>query len=162
MATPSDPRTPGPGREPPGWAEQLVRFLDDGFTVPGTRLRFGFDSLLGLLPFAGDTTSALGSLGLFWLALRRDVPKPVLARMAINVGIDTLVGAVPILGDLFDLFWKANRRNLRLIQQASGEGAVRRARFGDYLGMAGIALLIGMALAVPILLAAFVWDAIRG
>jgi hypothetical protein len=146
----------------PHWAEQLVRFLDDGIRVPGTNYRFGFDALLGLLPGVGDASTAIGSLSLFWLALKRDVPRPVLIRMALNVAIDTLVGAVPVLGDVFDLFWKSNRRNLQLIREASGEGPLRRSRVGDYLTIAGIALLVGCAFALPIVVAAFVIEAIKG
>jgi hypothetical protein len=146
----------------PGWAEALVRFLDDGIRIPGTKIRFGMDALIGLLPGVGDASTAVGSLSLFWLALKRDVPRPVLARMAINVAIDSLAGAVPVLGDLFDLFFKSNRRNLNLIRAATGEAPVRRTRLGDYLAFAGIALLIGCAFALPIVVAAFVIDAIRG
>jgi hypothetical protein len=148
--------------EPTHWAEHLVRFLDDGFTVPGTSYKFGFDSLLGLLPVVGDASTAIGSLSLFWLAIRRDVPKPVLVRMAVNVAIDTLGGAVPVLGDLFDLVWKSNRKNLNLIKAASGEAPLRQSKASDYLVIAGIALLIGCAFAVPIVIAALIIDAIRG
>lgn len=146
----------------PNWAEQLVRFLDDGVRVPGTNYRFGFDALIGLLPGVGDASTAVGSLSLFWLAIKRDVPRPVLVRMALNVAIDALVGAVPVLGDVFDLFWKSNRRNLNLIREASGEAPVRRSRGRDYALMAGIALLIGCAFALPIVVAAFVIEAIKG
>lgn len=146
----------------PDWAEHLVRFLDDGLKVPGTNYRFGFDALLGLVPGVGDASTAIGSLTLFWLAIKRDVPRPVLIRMAINVALDSLVGAVPVLGDVFDLFWKSNRRNLNLIRAASGEGPARRSRVGDYLTIAGIALLIGCAFALPILVIAFVIESIKG
>lgn len=146
----------------PDWAEHLVRFLDDGIKLPGTNYRFGFDALLGLLPGVGDASTAVGSLTLFWLAIKRDVPRPVLIRMAINVAVDSLVGAVPVLGDVFDLFFKSNRRNLNLIREASGEGPVRRSRVGDYLTIAGIALLIGCAFALPILVVAFVIEALKG
>jgi hypothetical protein len=144
------------------WSELLVRFLDDGLRVPGTNYRFGFDALLGLLPGVGDASTAIGSLSLFWLALKRDVPRAVLVRMATNVAIDTLVGAVPVLGDVFDLFWKSNRRNLNLIREASGERPMRRSRVGDYLAIAGIALLIGCAFAVPIVVATLVIEALEG
>ncbi len=146
----------------PHWAEQLVRFLDDGIRLPGTNYRFGMDALLGLIPGVGDASTAIGSLSLFWLAIKRDVPRPVLIKMALNVGIDTLVGAVPVLGDVFDLFWKSNRKNLNLIREASGEAPLRRSRAGDYLMIAGVALLIGCAFALPIVVAALVIDAIRG
>ncbi|HEY6877637.1 MAG TPA: DUF4112 domain-containing protein, partial [Polyangiales bacterium] len=141
--------------EPPDWAEQVVRLLDDGFRVPGTRIRFGFDGLLGLLlPVFGDATSAVGSLSLFWLAIKRDVPRAVLLQMALNVALDVLVGAVPVVGDVFDFGWKANRRNLTLIRAATRAVPERRSKLADYFFIAGIALLVGCAFALPLLLAA--------
>jgi hypothetical protein len=151
-----------PERQTPDWAELLVRFLDDGVRLPGTNYRFGFDAVLGLLPVVGDASTALGSLSLFWLALKRDVPKSVLVRMALNVALDSLVGAVPVLGDAFDLFWKSNRKNLSLIRAASGEAALRRSKLSDYLAIAGIALLIGGAFALPLVLAGLLIEAIKG
>lgn len=155
--------------EPPHWAERLVLFLDDGIALPGTRYRFGFDALLGLLlPVLGDATTAAGSLPLFWLAIRRGVPKPVLARMALNVAIDTLVGGVPVLGDVFDLVWKSNRRNLNLIRgvlaqtaNATSAAPTRTGKLSDYAVIAGIALLIGCALAIPLLVAGWLIEAFR-
>ena len=82
----------------PAWAERLVRTMDDGFRVPGTNLRFGFDSLLGLLPVGGDAAGAIATLSLFYVAVQKQVPRPVLLRMALNVAIDGLVGSVPIIG----------------------------------------------------------------
>src|SRR5688572_25445545 len=98
-------------------AAKLAHWLDDAFRVPGTNMRFGLDAVLGLVaPGAGDL--ATGSLGtyLFFVALRRGVPLPVILRMALNVLLDTVIGAIPVLGDLFDFGWKANARNLALIR----------------------------------------------
>jgi hypothetical protein len=141
------------GRDAPHWAETLVRFMDDGVRIPGTQLRFGADALLGLVPVAGDAVGALATLSLFWLAAQRGVPHAVLARMALNVAIDTLLGSVPLLGDGFDLFWKANRRNLALIERS----AQRAARgdppsWRDRLLVAGLLLLVASILALPIVL----------
>jgi hypothetical protein len=141
-----------PGGKGPPWAEQLVRFLDDGLVVPGTRYRVGFDGLLGLLvPGAGDAMTAAGALSLFWLALQRGVPRVVLARMAINIALDATVGAIPILGDLFDFVFKANRRNLHLIERATREPSRRRTA-GDYVVVALFGLLILSAVSLPFLL----------
>src|SRR5687767_11021067 len=101
----------------PTWAEQLVRFLDDGFVVPGTSFRIGFDAIIGLIPGVGDLFTTTTSLSLVVLAYRLGISKAVLARMLINLGVDSLVGAVPLLGDLFDLTFKANRRNLTLLER---------------------------------------------
>lgn len=142
---------PAEDKAPP-WAEQLVRFLDDGIVVPGTRYRIGFDGLVGLLlPGAGDALTATGALSLFWLAVQRDVPRIVLARMAVNIALDATVGAVPILGDLFDFAFKANRRNLRLIERATRvPGRSRTA--GDYLFVGLFGLFILSAVSLPFLL----------
>ncbi|HEX6243696.1 MAG TPA: DUF4112 domain-containing protein [Polyangiales bacterium] len=145
---------PPRGADTPAWAEQLVRFMDDGLRVPGTDIRLGFDALAGLLlPGVGDAVGAVSSLSLFWLALRLNVPRVVLVRMALNVGLDALVGTVPLLGDLFDLTWKANRRNLRLIQDAgTPPDAPRPRRVGDWLIIGALLLAVIGALCLPLVL----------
>ena len=95
----------------------MTRLMDEAVAVPGTRLRVGLDSLLGLLPGVGDLAGAAVSGYALLVAARLGAPPAVLLRMLLNIGVDTLVGAVPLLGDLFDLGWKANRRNLRLLEQ---------------------------------------------
>jgi hypothetical protein len=143
-----------PDEPTPGWAEALVRFLDDGLRIPGTQLRVGADALLGLLlPVAGDAAGLLATLSLFGLAVKRRVPRAVLVRMALNVAIDALVGSVPILGDGFDLVWKANRKNLQLIEQNAGRAAAPSWR--DRLFVAGVLALVACVLALPIVV--FAW-----
>jgi hypothetical protein len=141
-------------RSAPPWAEQLVRTMDDGFRVPGTNLRFGFDSLLGLLPVGGDALGAVATLSLFYLAVQRQVPRPVLLRMALNVGLDALIGSVPVLGDAFDLVWKANRKNLQLIERSSADVTPRTglSLLKDRATLAGILLLVVSALLLPFVL----------
>jgi Domain of unknown function (DUF4112) len=145
-----------PAQNTPAWAERLVRLMDDGFRVPGTQLRFGLDALLGLLlPGVGDALGAVSTLSLFALALRRGVPRVVLLRMALNTGADALIGAVPVLGDVFDVGWKSNRRNLRLIESASAEltpGAKPPRRLRDWLIIAAAFLLVVSALCLPLVL----------
>jgi hypothetical protein len=138
-----------PDEPTPAWAEALVKFLDDGLRIPGTQLRIGADALLGLLlPVAGDAAGMLATLSLFSLAVKRRVPRAVLMRMALNVAIDALVGSVPILGDGFDLVWKANRKNLQLIEQHAGRAEA--PSFRDRLVVAGILALVACVLALPI------------
>lgn len=138
-----------PDEPAPAWAEALVKLLDDGLRIPGTQLRVGADALLGLLlPVAGDAAGAAATLSLFWLAVQRRVPRAVLARMALNVAIDGLVGSLPILGDAFDLVWKANRKNLELIERSAERAGAPSWR--DRLFLAGVLLLVGCALALPI------------
>jgi hypothetical protein len=133
----------------PHWAERLVRFLDDGIVVPGTGYRMGVDGLLGMLvPVLGDATTAAAALSLFWLAVQRGVPRIVLARMALNVGLDALLGSVPIVGDLFDFVWKANRKNLALIQRATSRPQ-HKPRALDYVLLAAFVLFVTIAVALP-------------
>jgi hypothetical protein len=140
--------------ERPAWAERLVRFLDDGIAVPGTSYRIGFDGIAGLIfPAAGDALTAAGALSLFWLAVQRGVPRVVLARMALNVAIDAIVGSIPIVGDLFDFAFKANRKNLRLLERA--EQGPRTRRPSDYAVVALAGLFIVSALALPFVLTAY-------
>ena len=98
--------------------ERLAWVMDRAFHIPGTRIRVGLDALLGLLPIGGDVLTGLVQAGLVLVALRHyKVPKIVAARMAANVLIDIAVGAIPLLGDLFDIGFKANTRNIRLLDE---------------------------------------------
>jgi hypothetical protein len=97
--------------------DRLAWWLDSAIAVPGTRLRVGLDALIGLIPGIGDVTGMLMSSYIIAVAARRGAPPSALARMAINVALETFVGAVPILGDVFDAVWRANERNVRLLRQ---------------------------------------------
>ena len=90
--------------------------LDSTFKLPGTGIRFGFDSLIGLVPGLGDLVGGALSLCIIAESARLGVPRSLLLRMGWNVAVDTFVGEVPILGDLFDVAWKANMRNLALLE----------------------------------------------
>lgn len=94
---------------------QLAYLLDDRFRIPGTKYRIGLDGLIGLIPGVGDAATTLLSLYIVLEARRHGVPVTKLGRMGLNVGLDAVLGAVPLVGDLFDVAWKANRRNLALL-----------------------------------------------
>jgi hypothetical protein len=144
-----EPETQTTSVPAPLWAERVVRLLDDQFALPGTKVRFGVDSLLGLLvPGAGDVVTAAGAAGVFWLAIQRGVPRVVLARMALNVAVDAVFGAVPLIGDLFDLVFRSNRRNLQLVERYTATPQ-RKARASDYLVLGLVALLLLSAVALP-------------
>jgi hypothetical protein len=83
--------------------------------VPGTGIRIGLDGIVGLVPGLGDGATALLSLWFIWEGAQLGLPKRKLAHMLLNIGIDAAFGAVPVLGDVFDVVWKANRRNYRII-----------------------------------------------
>jgi len=96
--------------------DRLAHLMDGAFRVPGTRWRFGLDGLLGFLPGAGDSATALVSLYVLVEAWRLGAPPGLVLRMLGNVGLDWAVGSVPLVGDVFDLAFKANRRNLALLR----------------------------------------------
>jgi hypothetical protein len=96
--------------------ERLARLLDSRFVVPFTGIRIGLDGLLGLVPVVGDTAALLPGLYVILRAYKLGVPNRVLARMLANTAADYAVGSVPILGDVFDVAFKANRRNVEILR----------------------------------------------
>lgn len=99
----------------------LTRLLDSAFVIPGTRRRVGLDSVIGLVPGFGDAISAALASYIIWEARRLGLPRWKIARMMANVAVDTALGAVPLAGDVFDVFFKANERNLRIIHAHLGK-----------------------------------------
>jgi hypothetical protein len=95
----------------------IARTMDDQFTVPRTKIQFGWDAIIGLLPGIGDVLTSAVSLVVVHHAWRLGSPSFVLVRMLRNIGIDLVFGSIPILGDAFDVAWKANRKNARLVEQ---------------------------------------------
>lgn len=127
--------------------------LDSAFGIPGTRVRFGVDALIGLVPGIGDVFSGLFSAALILQASRMGLPRVVLLRMGFNVLVDVLVGAIPLVGDLFDVGWKANLRNVALMERSiAGD---RTARTADYVFVGALfaALLLAMLLPLLVLVA---------
>jgi hypothetical protein len=146
----------------PHWVRALVRFMDDAIAIPGTRFRIGWDAILGALaPWVGDGISAVSHVTLIWSAFRAGLPRVVFARMLLNVAIDALVGSVPILGDLFDVVFKANRRNLELLERVE-RMPVRRPTFVDYVIVFGALLCVLLALALPMIVLMLVVAAVSG
>ena len=97
--------------------EWLVEMMDQRFAIPGTNFRFGYDALLGLIPGLGDVLGSLISTALVIEALRHKVPWRVIARMLFNIWLDGTLGAVPVIGDAFDLYFMANRKNLAILRK---------------------------------------------
>lgn len=98
--------------------DRLAHLLDSRFQVPGTKFRVGWDGILGLIPVLGDAVTVVPSLYLLWRARKFEVPRSVLFRMGLNSMIDYLAGNIPLVGDLFDVAFKANLRNTRLLRRA--------------------------------------------
>ncbi len=126
-------------------ARMLTRVLDDAVRVPGTDFRIGLDPVIGLIPGAGDLVTGVMSAYLLVVARRVGAPTALLFRMLANLGIDAIVGAVPLLGDLFDAGYKANRRNMRLIEaHLARPTATRRAS----RGVVALVLVLAVGLTV--------------
>jgi len=132
--------------DPLGAARTVARLLDSAFAIPGTSFTIGLDPILGLIPAAGDLIGALLSGYIVLAGLRLGAPGSVVARMLGNIAIDTAVGSIPILGDLFDAGWRSNDRNVRLLEAfvAEPERVARRSRVATVLVvLALVAVAVG-------------------
>jgi hypothetical protein len=163
---PSEPPQNAPAGSIPAWAAQLARILDDAVSIPGTHIGIGLDAILGFfLPTIGDAATGIASLALLVLGFQMRVPRVVLLRMVFNIALDTLLGSVPLLGDVFDLFWRSNRRNLELLQRCERNPS-RPATLADYFVVGLGVLLVVAAVVLPILLGValfrFVWRQLSG
>ncbi len=127
--------------------------LDSAFRVPGTSLTFGLDPLLGLIPVLGDLAAPLFTGLLLLHAVRLRLPRVVQLRMLLNAAIDFAIGIVPVVGDLFDFGWKANVRNLALLERHAAPGS--KARPGDWAFVAGVLAALLLAALTPLLLLAW-------
>jgi uncharacterized protein DUF4112 len=132
------------------WFRMWAELLDSRFRVPGTSIRFGIDPILSLIPGVGELASPLFTAVLFSQALRQRVPRIVLLRMAGNALLDALIGAVPIVGNVGDIFWRANTTNLALVERHARPG--RPPSTGDYVFVLGIAAALALMIAVPVLI----------
>ena len=104
--------------------ERLARLadrLDTIFRIPGTRIRFGWDGIASIIPVVGDLAAFAPAAWIIWRAHQMGAPPHVIGRMGVNVGLDTVIGSIPIIGTLFDVGWKANRRNVALLKDHFGE-----------------------------------------
>jgi len=128
-----------------------AQLLDSAFVVPGTSYRVGLDPILGLVPGVGDLVSPLFTIAILWQARELAIPRVVLLRMIVNVAIDSLVGAVPVVGDLFDFAWKANNKNLALVERHAQEE--RTASAGDWLFVGLIVALLLLLAVIPFVIA---------
>lgn len=134
------------------WAVKLVRWLDDLIKVPGTNFGIGLDPLIGLVfPGAGDAITGTGSLALIWLAFRERVPTIVLFRMVGNILVDTLFGLLPGVGDVFDLFFRSNKRNLALIEKYRDDPKAEPT-WKDYALVATGVTLAVLSIVLPIVI----------
>jgi hypothetical protein len=139
--------------------ERLAWWLDNAFEVPGTRFRIGFDALIGLVPGLGDLVGTALSAYIVAAAARRGVPGSVLTRMALNVGIEAVVGALPLVGDLFDAWWKANQRNVELVRryETGPRPTQRQSRVVVALWIVAFVAAVGVVAALVFALLRWLW-----
>jgi hypothetical protein len=133
---------------------QLEVLLDEAFRIPGTSFRFGIDGIIGLVPGLGDVLTGLLSLVIPIAAWVRGVPYVALVRMVVNIAIGVLVGTIPLFGDIFDVAWKANRRNYILLQRHLREPRMHTWR--DWCFLFLLLGSLGIIFAIPVLLVAWV------
>lgn len=143
---------------------RLAWLLDSAFLLPGTRFRFGLDALLGLIPGLGDALGVLVSSYIIREAARAGAPTSVLMRMALNVAVEGVFGLVPVAGDIFDAAWKANQRNVALLE-AVVENPRRAARSSSVvvgLVLIGLVLLLALIALLGFFVMRAVWQALAG
>jgi hypothetical protein len=129
---------------------ELQHLLDNAFRVPGTGLRFGWDPIISAVPWAGDVIAALMSCAIVVQAHHMRVPRVVQLRMLINTAIDMLMGAVPVIGDVADMFWKANAKNFSLLERHVLQA--QPATSGDRLFVFGILIAVLAVALIPLVM----------
>jgi hypothetical protein len=145
-------------------ARAIAKVLDSAVGIPGTPIRLGLDAILGLIPGAGDVVGAALSGYIVLTAVRRGVPRAVLWRMIGNVIVDTAIGAVPVIGDLFDVAYRSNDRNVQLLERFVESPEVvtaRSRRLGVVVVIVLALVLLGLA-TLGFLVARLIWRLLTG
>jgi hypothetical protein len=139
----------------------FAHLLDDWFRIPFTPIRVGLDGLIGLIPGLGDVIAGIASFVLVLAAWIRGVPYVTLVRMMVNIAIEVLIGSIPLFGDVFDIAWKANRRNYRLMMRHLRQP--HEHTWKDYVFLLSLLAAVLAILAIPIivLLLIIIWIAHR-
>jgi hypothetical protein len=140
--------------------DHLAGVLDDIFHIPGTKIRFGLDPIVGLVPGLGDIITGVLSFLIVFAAWQRGLPRIALSRMVANIAVDTLLGSIPIFGDEFDTVWKSNRMNYNLLVRYRGgvrQGLVAR----DWLFFLVLVVSIAATVVLPILIVIGIYHLLR-
>lgn len=124
------------------WIEQVSGIMDSKFTIPGTKFKFGLDPIIGLIPFIGDLSTFGISAMMVYTMSKNGVSRKVVILMMLNVFLDTALGSIPILGNIFDFFYKANNRNLSLLKKHYAEGKYQGSGNGILIAIAISLVLI--------------------
>jgi Domain of unknown function (DUF4112) len=128
--------------------DYVAALLDDMWHIPGTKIRFGLDALMGWVPGIGDVLTGIASCFIVFASWRRGAARVTLARMVANILLETTLGGIPIVGDIVHVFWKANRRNYRLLIREKEQPRAKTGR--DWIFLAFILLAALAAIAIPI------------
>jgi len=128
--------------------DYIAALLDDMFRIPGTQIRFGLDAVIGWVPGIGDAVAGIASFLIVFASWRRGAKAVTLMRMIANVLVETAIGAIPVAGDIFHVFWKANRRNYRLLMREKESPGANTQR--DWMFLAVILFTVLAAAAIPI------------
>jgi hypothetical protein len=135
-------------------ARFLADLLDQRFTIPGTSIRIGLDPILGLIPGIGDVIANLTGSVILFIAARYGLPKVVLLRMGLNIALNAIIGAIPVFGDIFSIWFRSNAKNATLLER-SVRPESRRTSTGDWLFVTGI--IAGFLLLLALIVIAVAW-----
>ena len=124
------------------WVERVSKLLDDQFRIPGTQFRFGLDPIINLIPFAGDISGYILSSVLVLTMARSGVSRKVIVLMILNITLDAVIGAIPFIGQVFDFYYKANSRNVKLLREHYQEGKHSGSGTGVIIGIVIFLILI--------------------
>jgi hypothetical protein len=134
----------------------LSKLMDSAVEIPGLKTRIGLDAVLGLIPGVGDIASSFVSFYILQVANRRGASRLTLLHMTFNILCDWIIGSVPLAGDVFDIFWKSNQRNVTLLLQDEGASAgVHRSKTGDKLFLGGLVATLFVVLAGSVFVTLF-------
>jgi hypothetical protein len=135
--------------------DYIAALLDDMWRIPGTKVRFGLDAVVGWIPGIGDAMAGAASCFIVFASWRRGAAPVTLARMVANILLETMVGGIPLVGDVFHVFWKANRRNYRLLMREKTQPGVKTWRDWVFLSL----VLLGAVAVVAIPIGVLIWMA---
>jgi hypothetical protein len=132
--------------------DYIAALLDDMWRIPGTQIRFGLDALIGWVPGIGDAMAGVASFVIVFASWRRGVASVTLARMVANILLETTLGAIPVAGDIFHVFWKANRRNYRLLLREKEFPGAKTGRDWIFIAVVLFAILVVVGIPIAILI----------
>jgi hypothetical protein len=144
-------------------ARFLADLLDQRFTIPGTQIRFGLDPILGLIPGVGDIVANLTGSVILFIAAQYRLPKVVLLRMGVNIAVNAIIGAIPVFGDIFSIWFRSNAKNAALLERYA-RGETQSASTADWLFVIAFILALLVAVAGIVLVVAWlfkqVWNSL--